>query len=418
MEKNSAQQNYLYFFIVITIVSLIILGMIKTPTFGDEKNFHLPLIKNINWSMIFDLDSNYSSAYPPLPYLLLKFFYKIHPSVFTIRIINFIVFVFCSVFFYYVIKIKKEKWSFPLTLLFVLNPYLIRASYVFYMINYGLLFALISLWFYFKVKNRYNLILSHLFLLCAVLSMQWMLMVVVGIWLFEFDKYVRKKYRKQEFIKRTLYKVIFLWPVFFLFWHWKGLTHPNFHAHVLKATIPHLSASLAVVGFWFIIPVISNIKSLSWNILKWLIFILPVVFLGQPQHSSPQGFPRGPYTITGIVSTFCKKLEIMAHIPYTISTTFFTVSGIVLLIFLFKNIKDSDSISLYVSLGLIVSFTVSALLGASHIFILIPFILLALPLQLWKKTTLELVIMQAFLISVVYNVYVIFYASSGLYFIN
>lgn len=94
------------------------------------------------------------------------------------------------------------------------------------------------------------------------------------------------------------------------------------------------------------------------------------------------------------------------------------ILGLIGLIQFLKVNGKMNSYFLYIAMGLITAFAVSSRLGASHIFVMIPFIILTLANYLNKsRWTFNLLIFQAFLITIIYNIYIIYVRSNGRLFI-
>ena len=70
---------------------LTLFGIFKAKSWGDEKSYHLPLAKDINFEMVLDESSNYSSAYAPLPYFIGNLIYRVSGSVTTLRLLNWVI---------------------------------------------------------------------------------------------------------------------------------------------------------------------------------------------------------------------------------------------------------------------------------------------------------------------------------------
>ena len=365
--------------------------------------------------MVLDPNSSYSSAYTPVPYFLGHVFYRIHPCLLTVRILNAIIFVLSVLIAYKLFFQVTKKAALTLAAFYALNPYLLRAGYLYLMSNYGILFALIGIYFYFYYKGNFQFWIAHISWLLAVLSMQWMLMIYVAIILYEFEQYILDKNKVKEFFKLFLIKMVSLMPAFYLFYLWQGLTHPNFHAHTLKSSLPHFDAVLAVLGFWFFFFIVQNIRKIKWQIFKTLIFITPILLMNLPMHSNN----HGNNVITGIVSSLCEKVELISGFPYDISTGILVLLGAIGLILIWEETDNELKHFLYIASGLITAFSASVLLGASHIFIMIPFIIFALQrVIVQRKAIFNLLLIQSLTIVVVYNLYIIFLRPYGAYFVG
>jgi len=407
--------NKIIFFIFISELLLLTIGIIKTPTWGDELNFHAPLAQNISWEKIIDADSNYSSAYTPLPYIIGNLFYRIKASLYTLRIVNGLVYILTIIVVFKLFSQIDKTNALALTALTSLNPYLFRAGYIYLMSNYGILFALTGIYVYFYLQGAKRLWLSHICWMAAVLSMQWILLVYVAFVIYEFELFVLERKDYKAFAKLFLLKIISLLPALYLFWCWQGLTHPNFHSHTLASSIAHVDAVLSVLGFWFFLFIITEIKKLKRKIVAWLIFLVPVLLLNLPKHAAKHGL----FVITGIASAFCKKTEQILQIPYSVSTAVLVLAGVLLLVMLWNNdgLDDFQRTMLYMVSGLFTAFAVSTLLGASHIFIAMPFILFIpakKPVQ--NRKLFSGLVFQYFVMSIAYNGYIIFFRSHAMFF--
>jgi hypothetical protein len=400
-------------FILFGLTSALCLAAIFiTPSFADEADYHFPLAKNISLEQILNPGSNYSSAYPPLPYLVGKLALKIHPSLVTLRILNFIVFLLAVSFFY---LLAKRVCTDPevLTMLFFLNPYLLKASFTYLIYNWGLLFALAGLYLYFFHETKYGLA-AHLFLGAAVLSQQWMLAVVLALMLHEMVLYFEHKGGSSFLIKNILLKVLCLSPAIYLFGKWHGLVHPNFNSHALQPTFEHLDAVLANLGLVMFFLVLFYFRTLLSLRNIPLLFLLPLLWLAIPSHASTQG----PFQVTGVISQLSTKLNQISGIPYNFFMFIFILLGLAFLVLLLKtSVGKIPGVLRYASLGFIAAYTASARLAASHIYICVPFILLVFSAEISKSKIMKILMAGQFLIlSVAYLVYVVFFRSRGIMF--
>jgi hypothetical protein len=326
--------------------------------------------------------------------------------------LNFIVFVLAVFCFYFLAKRISSDPSI-LTLLFFLNPYLLKASFTFLMYNWGLLFALAGLYHYFHPDAKRGLA-AHLFFTLAVLSQQWMLVVVLALFLHEIIQFMEQRKGIRSLINGSLLKIVCLLPAAYLFFKWQGLVHPNLRSHSLHPSFEHLNAVLANLGLIVVLLVIGNYK-------KWLsqkniavLFILPLLWLAIPRHASFHGAAQ----ITGIVSQLAQQMDRITGVPFAISFFMFILPGSAFLVMLFQDRPDGFAgVMRHASLGFIVAFTASTRLATSHIYICVPFILLAFPDEICGSKRVKLAMAAQFLLlSVVYLAYVVFYRSHGLMF--
>ena len=383
-----------------------------TSSYGDEQYYHYPLAQNISLSKIINTGSDYSSAYTPLPYLAGNLVLKISSSLVALRILNYAVFLL-TIYFFYLLAKEVSKDHLVLTLLFFLNPYLLKASYLFIMFNWGLLFILIALNIYFS-EGKARQLRGDFFLLLAVLCQQWMLVVVLAVLLYQLDLFFKGKIKINFLAKSFIGKFVIFLPAILLFYSWQGLTHPNFASHSLQPTFEHLNGVLANIGFLMFLVVLANYKNLLKMKNVLLLFPLPLLWLAIPKHS----LSHGPREITGIVSQLVTKVYAGMHIPYDFSMFFFIIAGyLFLLLIISKNENDLAKIFQYAVLGFFIAFIASSRLAASHIYISLPLILLLFRAEIEKmKRTKNIMITQFFLLSLVYLIYITFYRSQGITF--
>jgi len=406
-------KNNLIFFSVLTVIFIsCFLAIFITPPLHDELLYHAPLAREISPKVMFSSGSNYSSAYPPLPYLFGKFALRIHPSLESLRLMNLAIFL-VTICVFRLIAIRISDSPNFLTLLFALNPYLIKASFTYLMYNWGILFALAGLYTHFFKSSRF-LPLSHLMLGLAVLSQQWLLAVVAAILLYEIMALSREEISIGVFVNRVLLKVLFLLPAALLFWNWSGLVHPNFATHSLHPTFEHLNAVLATLGLALGIIVATQLRRIVRLHYIPLIFLLPLLWLAIPSHS----IMHGPSVMPGITTQLAVKIAVFSGIPYKITMFVFIMAGLAsLCLLLSRKRQNLQQVLVFALLGFIVAFTVSSRLAASHIFICLPFAWLALSDDIKGMGRAKYVLIsQFFLLSAVYWIYIVFFRSKEIMF--
>lgn len=416
--KISKRKIVIYsLFIILGIMT--IYGVFATRSFGDEAHYHYPLARNFTSNMLFNENSSYSSAYTPLPYIIGHGIYMIIPSLYVLRLLNWLV-VLLTIFAFYMImmNIVKEK-SLELTLLFAANPYLITSSFYYLAYPYGILFALLGIYFYFYSTRKYHYFIAHIMWGLAVLCMQWLLMIYVGIMLFEIRERIKSNSRLTNIIlfRSVITKAVSLIPILTIFYIWRGITHPNFQTHTMVSSLEHVCSVLAILGFVFFFYLIFSYKFFMNERIFYLLFLFPLLFLAQPQHSANHGIT----SITGIVSALMKKIEVVTSIPYPIGSCVLTIVGVMVLWLFIRGTRHKyEFVVLYIVLGLSTALAVSTRLGASHIFVtLLPFaIILTSRHLIERKYVVGLMIVQMYLITIVYLLYIINYRSEGVYFIK
>jgi len=394
----------------ILLFSVIILIFITKP-WGDEIAYHYPNAKYFSLERIIMEDSQYSSAYTPLPYLFSKIILQVHDSILSLRIFNFIIFIILCLFIYLISK-KISNSPFLLTLIIISNPYLLRSAYAYYMFNYGLTFSIIGIYLYFFSTLRYRYFFSHIFLGLAVLSQQWMLIIIVSIFIFEL--FIENNYGVPliRFIKIFVVKLIILLPSIYLFILWGGLTHPNFHFHKLYPTFEHLNAVLANWGYLTFFIVLFYFRDYLYKkYLIPLVFVFPILFFSIPSHSSDQGV----HQITGLVSQLSSTLSKIISIPYQFIFFIFVMFGLgFLVISIIKEKREFETFIFYVLVLLLIVFTASIRLGASHILLSAPFIFLLFNKEIFKYRYLKyLILFQLYFTSIFYIYYYALFVVKG-----
>ena len=379
-----------------------------TPGFGDEVNYHSPLARNISWRQIMDHHSDYSSAYTPLPYLIGSVALKIWNSLYALRILNYLVFLATICAFHLLAgNYLKDNWQ--LTFLVFLNPYLMRSAFVYYMDNWGLLFALLGLYFY-LVRN--SSLPANLFISLAVLSQQWMLVLVIAIWLHGWISFRERKINLRVFMKGTLSQFFFLAPAILLFVRWQGLTHPNFSSHALSPSFEHLSAVLSHLGFIMLFPVLAAARGFFKAKYLPLLFMAPWFWLSVPRHA-----PWSDLThISGFFSHGAMKIEHFLRVPYRWVMFIFILPGLLLILSVTNRIENEKTrVFGYAFLGLAAALVASVRLTTAHIYLVVPFLVLFLHEEIGKTKRLPwLMSMHYLLVCGFYIIYFVFYRSRGI----
>ncbi|MDR3610675.1 MAG: hypothetical protein P4L27_08940 [Ignavibacteriaceae bacterium] len=383
-----------------------------TPICGDELFFHYPNTQNISFSQIINNHTTYSSAYTPLPYILGSVVYKINGTIYVLRLLNYLILIILCFFIY---KIAQHLKFDPLllVLLIISNPYLIVSSFTYYMFNYGLLFTIIGIYYYFFSNFKYRQIISHLFFGLAILSQQWMLVVIFALFLNEIMQLYKKEISKKDFFNKLLLKVIFLLPALALFYQWGGLTHPNFEHHTLKSSFEHLNAFLANIGFAGIFLALYKFKKvLKFEYLP-LLFIIPMFYFSIPLHSQS----NGPEVSTGLAAQLSIQIHRFFFFPYQINMLVLIILGVVsLIMIILKNENSFSSFLKYAILGFATVFSISTIVGAIHIFLCIPFFFLIFSTELKEnKLLVRIVTVQMYLTSIFYIIYWSFMVAKGQY---
>ncbi len=410
MIKNLVMKNSLHSKISGVLIFILIvysfIAIFITPTFLDEDEYHYPNVQNITLHEVVTPNSTYSTAYGPLPYFIAVPVIKMYDSLYSLRIVNYIVLILILIF---VFKISKHLSDDPktITLLIIANPYLLRSAFTYHMFNYGLLFVLMGIYYYFYTKHKYKYSILHICFCMAVLSQQWLLVVVSAFFLYEITKSIEEGVTfsalKKTVIKSVSYKVIFLLPVLFLFYKWGGLKHPNFQEYGLTPSLQHFTGTLANWGFVMMFVVLFYYRNLLKTKYIPVLFLTPLLFLTIPEHFYTHGVTK----ITGIVSQFATQIESYTFFPYKISMFMLSLFGLMALVLIVK--KSESKIDLfykYILLGFLVAFTAITKLGSTHIFSSLPFLILIFSKEINSNMYLKRVLSyQFFLVSLLYIIY-------------
>jgi hypothetical protein len=396
------------FMVMGSICIFCLVAIFITPGFGDEINYHSPLARNISWRQVMDLHSDYSSAYTPLPYLIGSAALKIWDSLYALRILNYLVFLAMICAFHLLASnFLKDGWL--LTFLVFLNPYLMMSAFVYYMYNWGLLFAFLGLYFY-LVRNS-NL-LANLFVSLAVLSQQWMLVLVIAIWLHGWVLFRERKITLRVFMKGTLWQFFFLAPAILLFIRWQGLTHPNFSSHAMSPSFEHLSAVLSHFGFIMLFPILATARGFFRAKYIPLLFSAPLFWLSIPRHASLSDLTH----ISGYLSHGAMKIEHFLHVPYRWVIFILILPGLLLILSVANKIENEKiRVFGYAILGLTAALVASVRLTTAHVYLVVPFIILFLHEEIGKMKGLKwLMSMQYLLVCGFYIIYLVFFRSRGI----
>ncbi len=398
-------------------ISFFTIALLKMGVFAqDETGFHYPNLLNFyenGFDAIFN--SQYSAANTPLPYIIVGFIAKIFsPTLLVARIVTAII-----SFFAFLITIKLlELYGSPGYLSFVIlfYPYFFVNSFVFYVVNYGLFFVLLSLLLMHYAESRKSYVfdfLAGISLALAVLCQQFYLMIPAAIVITRIYIIFRQKNDSiPALLKKTVFSsLLFLVPLivpFILFFKWGGLTHPNFRSHSLSFYPSTLVAILFVTGLYFIPYLIQSLKELTASkTLTSLFLSILMVLLFKPVFSDIPG----PGIFTGITHHL---IAITGHIHPFVSTLVMialTFCGILVLFELFTQLNLQREYILFVSCVLLaVSYSTNTLIGEKHLLAFMIFLFLLL-LPRIRKPMQILYLVSVSLLGIIYFIYWNFFKS-------
>lgn len=406
--------EYLSFRLLAIFFVLCLLAIFISDLDGDERRFHMPNAKNISLDRVLNPDSEYSSAYTPLPYFLGNAALKVFDSIISLRLLNFVVVLGLAFFIYRLASIYTTLPK-TITLIAMANPYILRSAFLYRMSSYGLLLVVIGLYVLFASNNRYKYAIVHFFWASAILAQQWMLIIIPAHFLYELMS--KQFYDGQHFsIRRMIMslsaKLLAISPFIVLVFFWTGFTHPNFQTHSVQVSMEHLTGVLANWGFLTVFIVLFSFLT-KWKYQYYLlIYALPILFLSVPIHAEEHGL----YQITGIPVQIATQIESYLYLPYEITVTILALLGLMACLVILKEKATGLKLLLAsILIGFFVAFAVSAKLGSSHIFVSAPFLLLYFADEILKnKTVTGLIIIQHFTLAVTYIIHSSLFVTNGL----
>ncbi len=390
---------------------LCIIGIFTAPAWDDELNFHAPLAASLSWSRITEADSDYSSAYPPLPYLTGAWLMRHVSGLWALRLSNLLIAVLTAAAFWRLARSLSPLYP-ALTLAFIANPYFLRSACFYFMFNWGLLFALSAAAVLLKPATAgWKYWLGHVSIGLAVLSMQWMLVLAFAVALIEGKQIYGQTHAIKPLVRWLAANLLPLLPAAWLFYRWQGLVHPNFAYHALQPSAFNATMILAVAGFLFWPWLISNFPRLSWPSVRLALFLLPLLALSLPQYSTWQL----PGFFAGLESTFLHVLERFSGIPYAVGLMVLAVGGLLTTLAMWQRIRVGNvEVILLTCILWLAALLSSTTLSSSHIYQLLPWLLLLLADNLERdRAALLRLNITFFLLSLGYLAYLIFAKSHG-----
>jgi hypothetical protein len=406
--------EYLSIRLLAIIFVFCLLAIFISDLGGDERDFHMPNAKNISFDHVLNPNSEYSSAYTPLPYFLGNAALKVFDSIISLRLLNYIVVLGLAFFIYRLASIYTTLPK-TITLIAMANPYILRSAFLYHLSSYGLLLIVIGLYVLFASNNRYKYAIVHFFWASAILAQQWMLIIIPAHFLYELMSkqfHDGQHFSIKRMAKSLSAKILAIGPYIVLVFFWSGFTHPNFQAHSVQVSMEHLTGVLANWGFLIGVIVLFSLRT-KWKYHYFLlIYALPVLFLSAPVHAAKHGL----YQITGIPVQIATQIERYLYVPYEITVAILALLGLMACLMILQE-KTTDLKLLLAStlIGFFVVFSISAKLGSSHIFVSAPFLMLYFADEILKnKTVTRLIIIQHFTLAVTYIIYSSLFVTKGL----
>lgn len=382
-----------------------------TPVRGDEIKYHYPSARNFSLKEVVSPESLYSSAYGPIPYLLGSILLKIYDSIHVLRLLNYLIVMLLA---FFLLKIGEAKSNEPalFALVVISNPYLLKSAFTYHMFNYGLLFTIVGVYFFFFSKINKKLLVSHIAFGLAVLSQQWMIVVVLSVFLIDLFRIFARPMSLFRIAKNVGLKIIVLLPALCLFLSWRGLTHPNFQSHALHPSFEHLTGTLANWGFIAGLIVLFHWQSLLKRQFVPMLFLFPLLYLSIPEHSMGHGI----HVITGGIAQLSTQIQNHLLIPYDIILFIFSVLGLLSIILIIRKRENLfEQFLKYSLIGFLAAFVSSSRLSSSHVFLSIPFLIMIFNNEILEQPILKYgLVAQCYIISLFYVSYYAFVVAQGM----
>lgn len=340
----------------------------------DETVFHYPnMINFYENGLKATFNSQYSAANTPLPYIIVSLVAKLSlPNLLVARIVTAII---SLLTFFTAMKLLTSLHTSKychLVLLFF--PYFFMNSFIFYAVNYGLLFSMLALLFYYKSKDKLsvstNFITGSLISL-AVLSQQFYLLLPVAMAIPAFIIFLRdySTNKDSSFGRMVLGRLVLFLPLvvpFYIFFNWEGLTHPHFKSFSFSFHLSILVAVLSVVGFYLSPFVLQLFKQLSkWEILLLIGISIILVLLFKPTFSVDT---QGPGLFTGITFHLISVAGKIHPALTLLSMIGLTSAGLLVFVKLFSSLSSEFEYTVYIACILLVFFyTCSNEIGERHL---------------------------------------------------
>lgn len=401
IEKN------IYLIVTFIFLLFLIISITRIGSYAlDEDHYHYPNVLNFyknGLNAIFNKD--YSAANTPFPYIIVFLFSKLFsPSVALARIITAFVSLMTVFIIMKLLSIQKTEKYLSLVILFY--PYFFVNSFVFYTVNYGLLFSLLSILYLYNIQEKFSYIsyfLMGLFMSLAICSQQFYLMIPLAMIIFTIysNIFIRRLEIKKIIISFILFLIPLILPLL-IFIGWGGLTHPNFRIHTISFYPSTIVGIFFVTGFYFFPLLLQNyniikIKEILFSIL--LSFILIIFFKPIFSHHQGAGIFTGlTHHFIYIISKFSNTLSILLML-------LLSSMGVLILIKLYKMLHSPIEYFLYFTLIILIFvFTFNTIIGEKHLLPFITFLfLLVLPKTQKKYYRIYLIFLP--LLGLIYFIY-------------
>ena len=362
-----------------------LLSLTKIGSFTqDESEYHFPTLLNFyqnGWAAM--LNDRYAAANTPLPYLIVALLAKVTgPSLLLARLVT-VMASFASFLLAKTLLDRRGASSLAVAAL-VFFPYYFASSFVFYAVNFGVLFLLAGL----LVLQRAQLgmagnLLAGTFFSAAVLCQQFYLVVPAAVLLHRLLERLKTPtpHRAVSITSELTSCALLLVPLlapFALFAAWGGITHVNFRVHSVMFSPTNITGILFVVGFYFFPYVLQVRREISWG--HWLVVLvasIAMVTWFRPGYSDVQG--HGLFT--GLVLHLVEIVRKHQPLAATALLTTLVMSGMLSLWTLGRSLRDAwEHLLFVVALVLTIPYWMNSQMGERHLLgLMVVLFILVLP---------------------------------------
>lgn len=362
-----------------------LLSLTKLGSFTqDESEYHFPTLLNFaqnGWAAM--LNDRYAAANTPLPYLIVALFAKVAGS--SLLLARLVTAVVSFVAFLLAKTLLDRRGASPFAVAALLFfPYFFVHSFVFYAVNFGVLFLLAGL----LVLQRSPLgmggnLLAGAFFSAAVLCQQFYLVVPLAVLLHRLMERLTSPAPLQlgsitgEIGSGALLLLPLVVP-FALFAAWGGITHVNFRVHSVMFSPTNITAILFVIGFYFF-PYLLQVRR-EIPVGQWLVaFVASVVAVTwfRPGYSDIQG----PGLFTGLVLHLVEIVRSYQPLAAAGLLTMLVMSGLLAVWTLARSLRDSwERLLLVIASVLTTPYWMSSQMGERHLLgMMVVLLILVLP---------------------------------------
>ncbi|MEJ5263583.1 MAG: glycosyltransferase family 39 protein [Ignavibacterium sp.] len=211
------RDSIIWFFVSAIVLFTLSFVYLSSPPHSDERHF-IETIKLFTEGNLISTIKDYPEITPPLFYILFSVWTKISGfSIESLRILNVLISLLCwqLIFYFFKTVTKNFRASFLLTALIVFNPYFIGVSIFVYNDNLMLLFIMLGVLSFIKIRSA----VTDLFFALGILVRQYLIIFPLSVFIYSLLQSILSKKLRVNFLIATALSVI---PIFFLFIYWQG----------------------------------------------------------------------------------------------------------------------------------------------------------------------------------------------------